>query len=104
MLLFRSGKTRRHPTREEVLLKDVRAMEVRCWSSGLRIEEVSLEYLVRFDSNPVEMVQPGNRVYSVQGEGWKGFIVGGAVVTHRDEEEFTGRSPLLDDASTGGSI
>ncbi len=97
LLLFRSGKTSEHPTRLEILVKDVRAMEVRCWSNGIRIEEVGLEYLLGFKSNPTEVVEVGNRVYSVRGEGWEGFIVGGVMLTHEDNEDFGSGSPLLEE-------
>lgn len=72
-------------------------MEVRCWSNGIRIEEVGLEYLLGFKSNPTEVVEVGNRVYSVRGEGWEGFIVGGVMLTHEDNEDFGSGSPLLEE-------
>ena len=45
LLLLRSSKTDDDPTRLDVLIQDVRAMEVRAWFEGIQIEEVSRDYL-----------------------------------------------------------
>lgn len=36
-LLLRSQKSEKHPTRLDVLVTDVRALEIRCWSDGLEM-------------------------------------------------------------------
>lgn len=97
LLLFRSGKTTEHPTRIEVLIKDVRAMEIRTWSEGIRIAQVAQDHLAGFKSNPGDMVEIGNRVYSIEGKGWSGFVVGGVMLANEDHEELSGLSPLLED-------
>jgi hypothetical protein len=71
LLLLRSGKTNEHHTRIDVLVKDVRAMEIRSWFEGFEIAEEDREYLREFRSNPIEMIEPGNRVYALGEEGGK---------------------------------
>lgn len=93
--MLRSRKTNDDPTRVDVLLQDVRAMELRTWFSGIKIEEVGLEYLEGFRSNPISMIEPGNKVYSVRGDDWLGFIVGGIIAVREDDGEFMSPSWLL---------
>jgi len=95
LLLLRSGKTNEHHTRIDVLVKDVRAMEIRSWFEGFEIAEEDREYLREFRSNPIEMIEPGNRVYALRGRGWQGFIVGGILLAQEDNGEYMDRSPLL---------
>src|SRR4029078_11406407 len=80
-LLLRSGKTNEHHTRIDVLVRDVRAMEIRSWFEGFEIKEEEREYLREFRSKPIEMVEPGNKVYALRGRAWQGFIVGGLLLT-----------------------
>ena len=95
LLLFRSRKTKQHPTRVDILFQDVRAMEARCWFDGITIEEVDATFLKGFRSNPAKMIEPGNRVYSLKGGEWQGFVVGGIVLTKEDDEEFFAPSGLM---------
>jgi hypothetical protein len=76
-------------------------MEMRCWFDGVNIEEVGPDYLNGFRSNPVEMMEHGNRVYAVTGTGWIGFIVGGIVSTLEDNGDPLGPSGLTGDLSDG---
>jgi hypothetical protein len=95
LLLLRSGKTDEHHTRIDVLMTDVRAMELRSWFEGLEIKEEDREYLRGFRSNPVEMIEPGNKVYALRGKGWQGFIVGGSLSVQEDHRGLTDPSSLL---------
>jgi hypothetical protein len=97
LLLLRSGKTNEHHTRIDVLIRDVRAIEIRSWFEGLEIREVDREYLREFRSNPLEMIEPGNRVYALSGKGWQGFIVGGTVSVQEDKGDYMAPSGLLRD-------
>jgi hypothetical protein len=97
LLLLRSGKTDEHNTRIDVLIRDVRAMEIRSWFEGLEITEADREYLREFRSNPIEMIEPGNRVYALWGKGWQGFIVGGILSVQEDESEYMAPTGLLGD-------
>lgn len=91
-LLLRSGMTDEHPTRIDVLILDVRAMEIRSWFDGVEIALVDQDYLRDFRSRPAEMMQPGLDVYAISGKGWQGFIVGGKLCVHEDEADFTAPS------------
>ena len=96
LLLLRSGKTNAHSTRLDLLIQDVRAMEIRSWFEGIRIEEADLVYLENFSSRPVEMFEHGSKIYAMHGIGWSGFVVGGLAAVHEDERDFMAPSALLD--------
>jgi hypothetical protein len=94
-LLLRSGKTNEHPTRIDVLILDVRAMEIRSWFEGFEITKVDQDYLRNFRSNPIEMMQPGLGVYALSGKDWQGFILGGNLSAQQDEADFMASSALM---------
>jgi hypothetical protein len=91
-LLLRSGRTDEHHTRIDVLILDVRAMEIRSWFDGLEIALVDPDYLRDFRSRPADMMQVGLNAYAITGKGWQGFIVGGKLCVHEDEADFTAPS------------
>ena len=95
LLLLRSGKTDQHKTRIDILIRDVRALEIRAWFEGIQILEGNGGDLVGFRSNPVQMIEPGNKVYIVRGRAWEGFVLGGEFSIHEDNEEFTAQSFLI---------
>jgi hypothetical protein len=109
LLLLRSGKADETPTtRVDILFRDVRAMEIRAWLKGIRIEEVDdPRFLDGQRSNPAAMIEPGHRIYSLtspgspgwgvvgQSTGWQGFIVGGIVQVKEDDGELFGPSALV---------
>jgi hypothetical protein len=95
LLLLRSNRTNENSTRIDVLIQDVRAMEMRCWSDGITIEEVGPEFLAGFRSNPAEMIERGMKVYSVSGSDWQGFVLGGIVTTQEGEGDPVGPSSLI---------
>jgi hypothetical protein len=99
LLLLRSRKTTETPTRVDILVQDVRAMEIRAWFDGIRIDEVGADYLGAFQSNPQEMMEKGNRIYSLTGSNWQGFIVGGIISTFEDDCDFMAPSGLLSKAN-----
>jgi len=94
-LLLRSGKTNEHHTRIDVLVLDVRAMEIRSWFESIEITKVDQEYLRNFRSNPIEMIEVGLSAYALHGKGWQGFVVGGNLCVHEDEADFTAPSEVL---------
>ncbi len=95
LLLLRSRKTKQAPTRIDILFQDVRAMELRSWFEGVTIEEIDAAFLEDFHSNPAQMIESGNKVYSIKGHEWLGFIVGGIVSFREDDGEFFAPSGLL---------
>jgi hypothetical protein len=101
LLLLRSVKTNEHKTRIDILFQSVRAMEMHCWFDGATIEEVEVDFLAGLQSNPAEMIEPGNRVYAVRGTGWTGFIVGGIVRTLEDDGNALDPSGLTGEFTEG---
>ncbi len=101
LLLLRSGKSNETPTtRVDILFQDVRAMELRAYFKGIRIEEVdNPQFLDSQRRKRAEIVEPGNKIYSLVSAGWRGFIVGGVVRMKEDDGEFFGQSALVSDAS-----
>lgn len=99
-LLIRSGKTDQHQSRIDILVNDVRAVDIRSWFEGIEISEVAQDYLRDFPSNPIEMMEIGLRAYKLAGRGWKGFVVGGSLSIHEDEAEFMAPSALLPEFGT----
>lgn len=74
--------------RIDPLFKDVRIMELRAWFSRLEITETDAGFLRGTPSRGHELMEVGNRVFRVEGGGWSGFVVGGAVVALEDDGEF----------------
>lgn len=100
LLLLRSGKTLAHTKRIDILFQDVRALECRTDLEDLVIEEVGPEFLNGVRSKANEVIEVGHRVYSLKSGSWIGFVVGGIVSYHEDEEEFFAPSRLLSSTST----
>ena len=94
-LLLRSGKTNEHRTRIDVLILDVRAMEIRSWFEGFQVVKVDQNYLLSFRSNPIAMMEAGLNAYALSGNGWQGFVVGVNLCVHEDEADLTAPSELL---------
>jgi hypothetical protein len=99
LLLLRSRKTKEESTRVDILFQDVRAMELRSWFEGLTIKEVDAIFLKGIRSNPTEMMEQGNKIYSITGREWLGFIVGGIVSVREDDGEFFAPSGLIPEAT-----
>jgi hypothetical protein len=95
LLLLRSRKTNSIRTRLDILFTDVRALELRFWFDGIKIEEADASLLKDLRSNPCGMIEHGNRIYSLKGDGWSGFIVGGAVHFHEDDKMQNEPSALI---------
>ena len=97
LLLLRSGKSNENQnTRVDVLFQDVRAMEIRAWFRGIRIEEIDdPHFLSSQRSKPVEMLESGNRIYALSSSGWDGFIVAGILQFVEDDGELFGPSALV---------
>jgi hypothetical protein len=97
VLLLRSGKSNETPTtRVDIMFQDVRALEIRAWFKGIRIEEVDATYLEGQNSKPEEMIEHGNVVYALTSSGWRGFIVGGIVRFHEDDGDLSGPSAIVE--------
>jgi hypothetical protein len=97
LLLLRSGKSKEHAnTRVDVLFQDVRALEIRAWFKGIRIEEEdNPEFLKNQRSRPTQLVEPGNKTYLLRSTGWEGFVVAGLVQFVEDTGELFDPSGLV---------
>jgi hypothetical protein len=103
LLLFRSPKERGGmTTRLDVLFNDVRAIELRVWTESLFIEEVEAGSIADALSRPIALVEPGNRVYALGGDDWKGFVVGGIVMTAEDDKDMWEPSSLISQIDGAG--
>ncbi len=87
-LLLRSGKTEEHGTRLEVLITDVRVMEIRVWFTGIHIQEVELARLANRLSRPAGMFEAGLKAYLLSSSEWEGFVLGGSLHTAEDDGSF----------------
>jgi hypothetical protein len=96
VLLLRSGKSNETPTRVDIMFKDVRAMEIRTWFKGLKVDEVDATYLAGQHSNPEEMLEPGPKVYALTSSGWRGFIMGGIVRFNEDDGDLFDPSAIVE--------
>jgi hypothetical protein len=99
LLLLRSGKSTDTPTsRADILFRDVRAVEIRTWFRGIKIEEVDdPQFLDRHVSNPAEMIEHGNKIYALTGTDWNGFVVAGIMSCTEDAGELFGPSALVEE-------
>ena len=70
-------------------------MESRYFFEGIRIEETDAAGLEAHASKPAEMLEAGMKVYALRGNGWRGFVVGGVIGVHEDEQDFMSPSALL---------
>ena len=95
LLLLRSGKTNTAQTRIDILFHDVRSMELRGSTDGLTIVQEQPEYLARFASTPLALVEDGLVAYRVGNDVWSGYVLGGVVRTAEDDREFFEPSVFL---------
>jgi hypothetical protein len=79
LLLLRGNRTNSVTTTIDVLFRDVRAMDLRAWSEGLEIELQDGTSLESHLSKPLEMLEPGLKVYRLSGRGWSGFVIAARV-------------------------
>ena len=85
-------------TRVDVLFHDVRAMEIRAWFRGIRIEERDDPHFLNGQrSKPLDMLEPGSRIYALSSSGWEGFVVVGILRFVEDDGELFGPSALVSD-------
>jgi hypothetical protein len=97
LLLLRSGKSDQTPaSRVDILFQDVRALEIRAWFQGVRIEEVTdPQFLDGRPSKPAGMMEPGSKIYALISAQWQGFVLGGIVLVKEDGGEMFGPSALV---------
>lgn len=95
MLLLRSNRTNTVATTIDVLFRDVRAMDIRAWTEGLKIELHPDDSLESHPSKPLEMLQRGQNVYRLSGHGWTGFVIASRVDSKEGTSAPNGPEGLL---------
>jgi hypothetical protein len=100
LLLLRSvEKTNKVWNRVDFLFRDVRAVEIRSWFTGAKIEEVNYDFLNNYPAKPCDMIEVGNKIYAIIGDGWRGYVVGGVTSSIVDEGSPADPSALLPHSS-----
>lgn len=90
-LLFRSTKSPEHPTRVDVLFKNVAGIQMPAVFNGMIVHSTN-------GAPPFELGKlgcSGRKLFEITGEGMLGYIVAGIVVSHEDEGSHRDPSPLL---------
>jgi hypothetical protein len=54
------------------------------------------QFLDGVASNPRIMLEPDNKIYKLEGNGWSGYVLAGIMRTHEDEGEYAAPSPLIE--------
>jgi hypothetical protein len=65
------------------------------WNHDRRTEE---SFLANYPSQPLDLMEHGNRIFVLKGKGWTGFILGDVISYHEDDEIATAPSALLKNA------
>src|SRR5579859_6256990 len=86
LLLFRSNRTTELASRLDLLFQDVRAMDVRAWTDGLKVEICDESAVRDYPSNPQDMIESGLVLYRISGAGWQGFIVASTRVSSKEDQ------------------
>ena len=92
-LLLRSNQTPELPTRLELLFKNVSAMKVPTHLNAVTIHQLPDDREAS-GTEPVD-IEPGQRIFSVTGNNYSGYVVAGALFAHEDQEDYAAPSALL---------
>lgn len=96
LLLLRSYGHEAMPRRIDILFQDVRGMELPTFMrDGLSIEKVGADYLNEFRSNPRARMEIGHQVYSLRGNDWEGYVLGGIMMSDESDGDERGQSNLV---------
>lgn len=89
-LLFRSPKSADHPTRVDVLFKNVAAIHMPTLFTGMAIRSGPRS----LPSDPRNLGTSGGTIFEITGDNVSGHIIAGAVVAREDEGSHGDPSPL----------
>ena len=74
-LVIRSPKGYNGARRIDISFRDVRAMELRCWTRGINVEEIHIDGACSSNTNPGEIVDENSRCFLISSAEWTGFVV-----------------------------
>lgn len=95
-LLLRSVKGDTYKTRVDVLFKNVDLIQLPGSFSGLRISEMTKDEFQPLNLSIGEGSEIGNRYFRLEGDGWTGLVVAGAVFWVEEDAEHNEQSKLFD--------
>lgn len=91
-LLLRSTKDDKHPTRIDILFKDVGAIHLPALFDGLTITEATENEAHDRASQMHSLNLNSRKMFLVTGSGFSGYVLAGLVVWHEDELEYYDKS------------
>lgn len=95
ILVLRSAKTTDSPHRVTIMIKDVKALELRTYIEGIAIEPSSVNEIEAEQARPNEVVEVGHNIFKVTSKSWKGYVVGGAMFVEEDTCEYFAPSDMV---------
>ena len=87
-LLLRSANRKDSPRRIDIVIQDLRAMELCALFDGIIIEEISEEDILGTPEKAKFAMEPGLRRFRITTSEWSGYIIAGDVFWHADEGGF----------------
>jgi hypothetical protein len=95
-LLLRRTKQPEHPSRVDVLFKDVAAVSLPTCFDDLSISDGDPRGLREIPGGLGAWAPDGRRLFIARGTNWSGFVVAGAVFFHEDDKEYSDPSAFSD--------
>lgn len=95
-LMLRRPKTLEHPTRVDILLKDVGWMCLPTSFADIQIQEMGLEGAPRVLAEAGALRTMGRKLFVLSGTGCRGYVLAGTVAFHEDDAEYNDPSALLE--------
>jgi hypothetical protein len=95
-LLLRRTKSAEHPTRVDVLFKDVGWMCFPTSLADVRIREAAPGEADNLLASAGPLRTSGRKLFAVSGSNWRGYVLAGVVVWKEDEGEYNDPSSLLE--------
>ena len=94
-LLLRSCKDDENKTRVDLLFSDVVWMNLRAWMSKIKIQEVAWSADLQLPLNPDDDEYRLRKVFLIEFEEGKGYVIAGGVSMNEDEREASDFTALL---------
>jgi hypothetical protein len=95
-LLLRRTKSGSHPTRVDVLLKDVSWVCMPTTFIDLQLRQLDAEEGRKLLTKSGGSHEAHRKVFMLSGKDWSGYVQAGAVAVHEDDGEYNDPSPLVE--------